>query len=819
MGAVEGREVTPAALHEVPRVVPSPTTLAEAVAFYAEFGLPVTPVRPGDKKGYKKGWSLPGHSATLADFRAADNVGVLNGTAHEPEPDWFFHDVDIDANSDAARRIVERLLPPTGWRYGRASKPRSHANYLVKGQLRTRKYLGRNGKAILELRGITQKKTHVLSVAPGSTHESGEAIRFCEPRGDIGLVDDAVAFDRAVQHAAVGIVLVHDWPASGRHNLRLAFAKVLHEHGLSPADSIALLEAVMEATGSNVSDVAECVRATAEAIQAGQPTAGASLIREVFGDEVGDGILNAIRKLLRSDSVDDATSVVMKGGDLSHVVNRAETALLTLPIYQRGGMLTRAIRLDLALDVADKDAVRRSAGSTMLIAVREPWLLEQMGRTLKWFAPSEKRGVTPADPKPIYARTLLSRAEWRFPVLRGVVTAPTLDRDGRIIETPGFDEASGLLLDFAPDVFPPIPAQPTRDEARAALDVLAHPLRAFPFVDGAARSVSLSAVLTALVRPSLRTSPLIGYDAPTAGTGKSLLAEGVGLLATGFRPPALSQGKSDEEDEKRLATVLFAGDAVIHIDNCERPIAGDFLCSLLTQEIVQARILGLSERRVLPSTALVLATGNNLAFAGDTSRRAVVCRLDAELERPDTRAFDFDVHAEVLAARPALVVAGLTVLRAYAVAGRPVSLTPMGSFTDWEWIRGALVWLGCADPADPRAAILDNDPRKNDLLEVMDLWASSVGSEFTDVATLTVKADAELETTAGGYRDLRAKLIEIACRGGKWSSVSVGRWLQRHKDRVIGNRCFTCRPGTNHVMTWKLTERVTDGQPRLPSTS
>ena len=46
-------------------------------------------------------------------------------------------------------------------------------------------------------------------------------------------------------------------------------------------------------------------------------------------------------------------------------------------------------------------------------------------------------------------------------------------------------------------------------------------------------------------------------------------AELAGLLATGCRPPALSQGKSPEEDEKRLSTVLFAGDPVIHIDNCE----------------------------------------------------------------------------------------------------------------------------------------------------------------------------------------------------------------------------------------------------------
>ena len=192
---------------------------------------------------------------------------------------------------------------------------------------------------------------------------------------------------------------------------------------------------------------------------------------------------------------------------------------------------------------------------------------------------------------------------------------------------------------------------------------------------------------------------------------------------------------------------------------------------MLTQEIVQARILGASERRVLPSTTLVLASGNNLTFAGDTSRRAVVCRLDAQVERPDTRPFDFDAACRNPRGPPALVVAALTVLRAYVVAGRPAQLTPMGSFTDWEWIRGALMWLGHADPADTRAAILENDPRKNELLEVMELWEASIGTEAVEVADINKRADAFASEHSDlvareGMIALRDKFIEAACRGG-----------------------------------------------------
>jgi hypothetical protein len=774
----------------------SPTDLPEALAFYAALGIPVTPGRPGDKAGYKKGWSAPGHCATVADFRLDDNIGILNGTEPTIDPGWFYHDVDIDENSDAARRIVQRLSPDTGWWYGRPSKPRSHCNFLVKGQLRTRQYRGIDGNVILELRGITQKRTHTLSVGPGSTHTSGEPIRFCEPRGAIGRVENPSDLDGAVQHAAVGIVLLQVWPASNHHNLRLAFSKVLIEHGVSPERTTAILEAVMEATGSNISDVAPAVRSTTEAMHAGAPTAGASVVVEVLGEEQGRAVLACIAKILRTSAVDAAGGVVMRGGDLTAIVNRAEEVLLSTPIYQRGGVLTRTIKLDTA--IGDHHDVRREAGSTILAPVREPWLVEQMGRALRWLRVDAKGNVSPADPQAIYARTLLGRGEWRFPVLRGVVTAPTLARDGRIIETPGFDAASGLLVDITPGMFVAVPVAPTMDEAMTALARLARPFRAFPFVNDAARAVALSAMLTALVRPSLRTCPGHAGDSPTAGNGKTMLMEVPGLLATGFRPPALSQGKSDEEDEKRLSTILFAGDPVILIDNCERPVSGDFLCSMLTQEVVQARILGQSERRVLPSTALVLMTGNNLTFAGDMSRRVVVCRLDAGMERPDTRRFDFDCQAEILSCRPELVVAGLTILRAYHIAGRPERLTPMGSFNDWEWIRGALVWLGMADPADTRSSVLESDPRRDELLDVVQLWQDALGEIEVEVAEIASRGE-----SVPAVKALYDKLVEVACRGA-WNGKSVGWWLRRNQDRVVsGGRCFRHSAGRNG-QRWRL---------------
>ena len=281
-----------------------PTTQAEALAFYAARNLAVTPVRPTEKKGRLTGWSAVGHSATLKDFRPGDNIGVLNGTM--PGDDWRFYDVDIDANSDRARHIVEKLLPATGWRYGRASKPRSHANYLARGVIRSRKYVGIGNKSIIEMRGITQKKTHTLSVAPGSTHETGEPIRFVEPIGDIGRIENPVELDSAVQYAAIGIVIADIWPEKNRHNLRLAFAKVLLEYGVPQKKVVAILEVVMAETSSSVDDVSQAVSSTAEALSKGQATAGASVIIELLGKD----IINAIETILRiSSTPDDGNSI------------------------------------------------------------------------------------------------------------------------------------------------------------------------------------------------------------------------------------------------------------------------------------------------------------------------------------------------------------------------------------------------------------------------------------------------------------------------------------------------------------------------------
>jgi hypothetical protein len=174
----------------------------------------------------------------------------------------------------------------------------------------------------------------------------------------------------------------------------------------------------------------------------------------------------------------------------------------------------------------------------------------------------------------------------------------SLRSDGTLLTAPGYDPASGLLLDTGGVEFPAIPDRPSREDALAALKLIGTPFKRFPFVpdgpkdkDGlkssASRSVMLAAVLTALVRRTLRSAPMHGVSAPTPGTGKTLAIQVVSMIAMGRHLTAMSQGASPEEDEKRIFSVLLQGDQIVCIDNVTRPIGGDAPAMILTETMWQ----------------------------------------------------------------------------------------------------------------------------------------------------------------------------------------------------------------------------------------
>jgi putative DNA primase/helicase len=258
--------------------------------------------------------------------------------------------------------------------------------------------------------------------------------------------------------------------------------------------------------------------------------------------------------------------------------------------------------------------------------------------------------------------------------------------------------------------------------------------------------------------------------------------------------------------EKRLATALMRGADIISIDNCIRPLNGVFLNQILSQEQVSPRILGVSKDLQLPTNTMVCATGNNLTIAGDMVRRSLLCTIDAGEERPELRRFDGPPLVErVRAARPQLVVACLTILRAWRLARETagVSVPPYGGFEEWSmWVREALVWLGEADPRETVAAILEMDPEREEIEAVRVGWEQHLG------VGVPYKASEVIERAAGPLSlsapDFRLALMAAAASKGVLSAKELSYWLRSVRGRRVDGYKFEIHRNSKGVRTWKL---------------
>ena len=399
------------------------------------------------------------------------------------------------------------------------------------------------------------------------------------------------------------------------------------------------------------------------------------------------------------------------------------------------------------------------------------------------------------------AKTLIARRYWKLPVLTGIIQAPTLRLDGSILETPGYDEETGLFFNPGQTNFPPIPINPTKKDAESSLNVLLDIIGEFPFENEESKSVALSAILTALIRRSIRTAPLHGFTAPKMGSGKSLLADIASLIATGKVNSAIPHAENEAEEKKRLLAVLSEGDPVVCFDNIEKPFGSAALCSVLTQTEYKDRVLGSTRNLTVLTNATFLATGNNLTFVGDISTRAILCRLDPNCERPEERTFEKNLYHHIPENRGEIVVAALTIIRAYYVAGKPKQkILPFGRFEDWsDVVRSALIWLDLEDPCTSRKEIENADPVRVSLGHLLSSWHKGLGDNGNTVKNiLRIVEDQKLD-------ELKEALMEIApdSKGGI-NSRSLGKKLASFKGRIENGYRLEAVGTYQNADTWRV---------------
>jgi hypothetical protein len=484
-------------------------------------------------------------------------------------------------------------------------------------------------------------------------------------------------------------------------------------------------------------------------------------------------------------------------GELPRVVDEAESALLGLgrEIYQRGGVIVQPV-LTPAKTFHDRDTE-----AWRILEAPKSHLAETLTRAAQWLKYSgRKKAWVGIDAPGHVVETYQGRVgEWNLPVLAGVIGSPHLRRDGSLHDVPGYDPMTGLL--YRPECeFDRIPERPTRNDAIAAMRLFDDLLAGFPFVTPADKAVALSAILTALDRHNMPTAPLHGFSATVAGTGKSKLADVVSILATGRSAAVKGQPGTEDELEKRLNSELLQGASIICIDNCEHPLQSAFLCQMLTQDTVSIRILGQSRNVIASTAATVMATGNNLQVTGDLTRRVLVCSLDARVEHPERRYFDWDAKEVAKEQRGRLVAAALTILRAWHTAGTRVERSPLGGFEEWSArIRAPLLWLGCADPCETTLKLKAQDPHVLQLAAVIEAWKETIGPnapvKIADIINKGLMVP-ELQTALMAVAEARGRQVVSPDR--------LGRWLRKVNGRIVSGRAIR-QAGVEHgYPMWSL---------------
>lgn len=554
---------------------------------------------------------------------------------------------------------------------------------------------------------------------------------------------------------------------------------------------------------------------------------------------VGGSTVGAVQVAGGAGAVDTRPLIMITGVDIHVLVDMAEAALLAMremmPVFQRGEALVMPSLQEVG-SFGDEKII-----SAQFVALKTAGMRDVLSQVAIWQQMSKNgQRVLLCDPPETVAKALLERVgRWRLPVAVNISTLPTFRPDGSLILESGYDSGTGIYVMPDPDLdFGRIRKElagrvMVRADAERSLVLLEGLLREFPFVEESDRAVALSALITPVVRGALDVVPLHAFNAPEAGGGKTYLASLCAALTLGRPPHVFTCGENEAELEKRIGTVLMKGVPIAVVDNLNGPLDGSFLCVAVEQRLISVRVLGLSKHVELANGTCFYATGNNIMPINDTLRRVLVSTVDPNMERPELRRFVGNPRRELIADREKFLVAVYTLVMAHAAAGFPgeVGIPSLGSYSLWSrYVRGALVWLGRADPVETMERSRALDPDKIDFRDGMELilerqriWNRTTWT-VAQLVSLVNGQGAMTSALPGGEKRfvsedetrnqvaLREWVMRIAGdKRGIIDQLRLGNWFRRRANRVTGVlKLIRTGIKVENSMSWSVVSTLKD---------
>ena len=464
-------------------------------------------------------------------------------------------------------------------------------------------------------------------------------------------------------------------------------------------------------------------------------------------------------------------------GDLHQVVDAAEKELANRGRHYQAGGLIVSVSTDPT--TGDPSIVPTSAPAlTRELSVAANWE-KYDGRAEAWVR---------CDPPTRHAAILYDAQSFRYlPPLAGVARQPYFrESDGELITQAGYDKTAQRFGVFDARQFN-LP-DPTPAAARAALALLQDLLTEFHFVAPADRTAALSAIFTAVVRPSLSHAPGFHVRAPVFGSGKTYLCELIGAFAGPGFNAKVSYPTSSEEATKVILSLLLSSPAVIEFDDMDTDwLPHGTIKRMLTAEQITDRVLGVSKTATVSTRTLFLGSGNNVGPIRDLLRRVLTIHIDPRCATPATMTYKGFPVKKVRRHRGKYVAAVLTIILVWRNAGSPRAIvenivTFGGAWSDY--CRHPLMWLGQPDPVTALLQQVKQDPDGDSLAGLLTEWHAAFGS-----TPMTVRK--AVETALNNKPNLLDAMREFPVEErGEINRSKLGWLLKKNANRIVGGYEF-----------------------------
>lgn len=255
--------------------------------------LKVVQVQYKGKRALAPNWAASDYRPPAIDLFKNNqrNIGIITGGGV----------IDCDLDCDEALFFAKRFLPPTSAKFGRPSSPASHWLYrcndvpddIAKNEFsdptlkRSDDEEERDHSTIIEVRGAGHQ-----TVLPGSTHPSGEIVRW--ENQDDGTYDakphiTVVPYDMvrrgALKVGLATLVVRHLWTTGYHNSPTMHLAGMFFRMGWSEDEAKDFIRAVMDQTEDNDKSRIKTVENTYRKAEKGQKTTGATKLREELPDK------------------------------------------------------------------------------------------------------------------------------------------------------------------------------------------------------------------------------------------------------------------------------------------------------------------------------------------------------------------------------------------------------------------------------------------------------------------------------------------------------------------------------------------------------